>query len=346
MRLSSTPPRPAAGPRQPAIPLPLAVALLVAAAVALLPAGFRPASAQPYPPPLPVRGNTVVHDPTIVKRPDGTYVMVTTGVGIDIRTSADRVTWGPGSRVFPQGAPWAHAYTAPDNPDHLWAPDISYHQGLYWLYYSASSFGSNHSAIFLATSPTAEPGSWTHRGLVYETTTASDHNAIDPNLVVDAKGRWWLSFGSFWTGIKMLRIDPATGLRSPKDPALYSLAERPNQGPIEAPFIYRHGGYYYLFVAFDFCCRGLDSTYRTMVGRSKHVTGPYVDRAGRRLLDDGGTEILSSHGDIIGPGHPAVLRDKGGDVLVYHYYDGADQGIPKLGLNLLGWDDHGWPYLR
>jgi arabinan endo-1,5-alpha-L-arabinosidase len=345
MRLARTPtPHPGAA-RQPAVPLPLARALLVVMVAALLPATSASASAQPYPPPDPVEGNTIVHDPEIVKRPDGTYVMVTTGVGIDIRTSADRVTWGPGSFVFPDGVPWAHPYTDPENPDHVWAPDISYHDGTYWLYYSASSFGSNHSSMFLATSKTAEPGDWTHRGLVYETTTDSDHNAIDPNLIVDPKGRWWLSFGSFWTGIKLLRIDPDTGLRAPGN-ALHSLAERPELGPIEAPFIHRHDGWYYLFVGFDFCCRGVDSTYRVMVGRSRNIQGPYRDRAGTKMLDGGGTEVLSIHGDVIGPGHPSVLADADGDVLVYHYYDGADEGIPKLGLNLLGWDDEGWPFAR
>ena len=191
------------------------------------------------------------------------------------------------------------------------------------------------------------PGTWTNRGLVIESSDAVDYNAIDPNLVVDAQGRWWLSFGSFWSGIKMTRIDPATGLRHGSDRTVHSLASRSvNSRSIEAPFIVRHGGYYYLFVSFDFCCRGTASTYRTMVGRSASVTGPYVDRAGRAMTGGGGTEILATHGTVYGPGHPAVMPDADADVLIYHYYwDDNQPATGKLGINLLGWDSAQWPYV-
>ncbi len=130
------------------------------------------------------------------------------------------------------------------------------------------------------------------------------------------------------------------------DRTLYHLAYRPAEPhAVEGPYIISHGGYYYLFVSFGFCCRGTDSTYRIVVGRSDSPTGPYLDRNGTPMLAGGGTEILASHGAVIGPGGQSVLRDSDGELLVYHYYDGNAGGAPRPGLNLLGWDEQGWPYV-
>jgi arabinan endo-1,5-alpha-L-arabinosidase len=296
-----------------------------------------------YPNPGRVTGDTGVHDPAVVKAPDGTYILVHTGNNLAIKTSTDRTAWRNAGVVWPNGAPWTSTYTA--GGASLWAPDISHHNGQFYLYYSASTFGSQRSAIFLATSATGAAGSWTHRGLVIESSSSVNYNAIDPNLVVDAGGQWWLTFGSFWSGIKLIRLDPTTGLRSTSDTTVRALATRPSSasGAIEAPFIYRHGNFYYLFASFDFCCRGADSTYRVMVGRSTSVTGPYTDRTGRAMTSGGGTQVLAGHGSIHGPGHQAVIADTDSDVLFYHYY--ADNGASLLGINLIGWDAGGWPFV-
>ena len=301
--------------------------------------GQAPAAAADYPNPGLVTGDVAVHDPAMVRAANGTYFLFSTGTGIDIRTSTDRVAFRRIGSAFPNGAPWAHPFTG--GSDTLWAPDLSFHNGQYYLYYAASTFGSRNSAIFLATSTTAQPGSWTNRGIAVQTSNSSDHNAIDPNLVVDAAGAWWLTYGSFWTGIKMVRLDPATG--KPSGGTRYSLAQRPSsvEGAIEAPYLVPRNGYYYLFVAFDFCCRGTSSTYRVMVGRSTSITGPYMDRNGVAMTSGGGTEILATHGNIHGPGHPAVMQDSDGWLLVYHYYTSSGS---RLGVNLIDWGD-GWPRL-
>ncbi|WP_312889468.1 arabinan endo-1,5-alpha-L-arabinosidase [Nocardiopsis aegyptia] len=174
-----------------------------------------------------------------------------------------------------------------------------------------------------------------------ESFTSNDYNAIDPHLQVDAQGRWWMAFGSFWSGLKMVKIDPATGKRL--DGTLYSIAGR-GGGAIEAPTLFHHDGWYYLFVSFDRCCDGADSTYRIMVGRSRDITGPYRDRNGTAMTSGGGTEILSGHGGIHGPGHQDVFADTDSDILAYHYY--ADDGTALLGVNRLGWDSSGWPYVH
>ncbi|GAA3019039.1 family 43 glycosylhydrolase [Streptosporangium longisporum] len=293
-----------------------------------------------YPAPGRVTGDIGVHDPTVVRRPGGGYLMAHTGDNVALKTSTDRVTWRNAGSVFPGGAPWTTPYTG--GARNLWAPDISYHNGQYYLYYSASSFGSTNSAIFLATSPTGASGSWTDRGAVISTTASSTYNAIDPNLIVDGQGRWWMSFGSFWSGIKLIELDPATGKRL--NTTIRSIAARPGSTAIEAPFIVKHGGYYYQWVSFDRCCNGASSTYRVMVGRSTSVTGPYVDRNGVAMTSGGGTQVLAGHGSIHGPGHQAVLADTDGELLVYHYY--ADNGASLLGINRIGYDSAGWPFVH
>ncbi|BCY10188.1 arabinan endo-1,5-alpha-L-arabinosidase [Actinoplanes sp. L3-i22] len=307
-----------------------AALLLLSACTAAPPAPVRPAA---YPDPILVLGDTNAHDPSLARTPAGGYLLAVTGANIPLKTSADLSTWTAAGPAFPSGTPWTKPYTA-DNKD-LWAPDISYHDGQYFMYYSASSFGSNHSAIFLATSPTGESGSWIDRGLVVESARSDDFNAIDPNLYVDDDG-WRLTFGSFWTGIKQIRLDPSTGLR--RGGTMIGLAGRGDTA-IEAPYLVKHGSYYYLWVSFDACCKGAASTYRTMVGRASSPEGPFADRDGTPMTAGGGTEVVAGHGSIHGPGHEAVL----GDLLIYHYY--ADSGASYLGINSLAYDGDGWPFI-
>ncbi|AOS61613.1 arabinan endo-1,5-alpha-L-arabinosidase [Actinoalloteichus hymeniacidonis] len=296
---------------------------------------------QDYPLPGLVTGDLRAHDPSMIRTPQG-YRLFATHDGVQLRTSPDRVDFQRNPAALSAIPEWVYSRNSGGD---VWAPDISFHNGTYWLYYAASSFGSNNSAIGLATSQTAEPGSWQDRGVVYSTTTSADHNAIDPSLLVVGND-WWLSFGSHWSGIKMIRIDPATGMRHGSDRTVHNLASRPSAGgAIEAPYILERGGDFYLFVSFDRCCAGTDSTYRIMVGRADSPTGPYYDRNGTPMLGGGGTQILGSHRNVIGPGGQSVLRDTDGDLLVYHYYDANNSGIERLGVNLLGWDDQGWPYV-
>lgn len=302
------------------------------------------------------------HDPSIAREGNHYYVFATGrapgGGQFAIRCSENLTDWKHCGSVFDKMPDWIHQ-VSPKTRD-LWAPDVSFFSGKYHLYYAFSSFGSNVSGIALATNETLDPNSpryhWKDEGLVLQSTAADDFNAIDPNIVLDERGNPWLSFGSFWSGIKMRCLDAATGKLSTDDAQLYSLAARhkpenpeptrpglpANWQAIEAPFIVHHGRYYYLFVSFDLCCRGIHSTYRTMVGRSKSVTGPYFGQGKRPMIDGGGIPLLIPNQRWLGPGGESVLQRPEGDLIVFHGYD-AITGKPALQISTLTWK-HGWPH--
>ncbi len=357
----------------------------LACAFLLVCAAQIPAQQAKVPVALQVTGDVQgTHDPSIIKQGNTWYVFsTTTGRGstaqLPVRCSTDLRQWKRCGDVLPAIPDWIKK----DSPGTrgLWAPDISYFDGLYHLYYVYSLFGKNTSGIALLTNKTLDPSSpefhWNDEGLVLRSTAADDFNAIDPNLAIDAKGGTWLVFGSFWSGIKLRRIDGATGKLSSADTTQYSLAThfterapnpqsptrpanaaspppaapnanaaapRPNTaGPdaIEAPFIVHKGHFYYLFVSVDYCCRGARSTYKVMVGRARKITGPYVDATGKRMIDGGGTLLLSGNAKWAGPGGESVLLQKSGDIIVYHAYD-ARTGQPSLQISTIAWAK-GWP---
>ncbi|MGH9529469.1 MAG: arabinan endo-1,5-alpha-L-arabinosidase [Terriglobales bacterium] len=303
------------------------------------------------------------HDPSIIKDRDTWYVFSTAN-GPDrngelpIRCSKDLKEWKHCGYVFDSIPDWIKKESP--NTRELWAPDISYFDGRFHLYYAFSVFGKNTSGIALLTNKTLNPASpdfhWEDQGLVLESHAEDDFNAIDPNLSIDAEGHTWLAFGSFWSGIKMRRIDRKTGKLSTEDTKLYSLASRKRPGnpppnppglpgnwqAIEAPFLIHHDGYYYLFVSFDLCCRGTKSTYKTMVGRSRNITGPYVDENGVPMLQGGGTALLVGNDRWVGPGGESVLQSKHGDIIVFHAYDGKT-GRAFLQISSIACNK-GWPH--
>jgi arabinan endo-1,5-alpha-L-arabinosidase len=305
------------------------------------------------------------HDPSIAKDGDTWYLFGTANGPnrkgqLPIRCSQDLHHWRLCGSVFETIPAWI-TQQSPATKE-LWAPDISYFNGEFHLYYAFSVFGKNTSGIALLTNKTLNPSSpnfrWVDHGLVLLSRLEDDFNAIDPNLVIDEKGQPWLAFGSFWSGIKMRQIDPKTGLLSSTDTKLYSLAsrKRPQNPPpnppglpgdwqaVEAPFIIHHGDYFYLFVSWDLCCRGTKSNYKTMVGRSHKVTGPYEDASGSPMLEGGGTPLLLSSSRWVGPGGLSLLQQKDGDIIVYHAYD-ARTGHAFLQVSTVAWVN-GWPKVQ
>lgn len=284
------------------------------------------------------------HDPSTPVRAGEEWWIFSTGNGLSSRRSKDLQTWKAGPPVFKEFPAW-HREVVPNQRGHLWAPDLVFHDGLWRLYYSVSAFGRNTSAIGLVTSPALDPADprcrWKDMGIVVRSGPRSDFNAIDPHVVIDG-GRHWMSFGSFWGGIQLIELSPETGMAHPERGKPRRIAWNES---IEAPAILHHGGFYHLFVNWGFCCRGVKSTYEIRTGRSRAITGPYLDKDGRDMAAGGGSLLLGNRGDRIGPGHPSFVEDGGGVRMFHHYYDAARGGRSDLHAERIGWTD-GWPVIR
>lgn len=298
-----------------------------------------------------VQGNDNCHDPSSIIKNGSNYWVFTTGQGIYGMYSTDLIKWNSGSKtVFPVGTwpSWIPTY-APEFKGEFWAPECIYMNGKYYLYYSVTSkFGSKLSAIGLATNVTLDPNSasynWVDEGMVVYSNTSSDFNAIDAALVWDASGKLWMSYGSFVQGIRVTEINTATG----KPVSATSTRIAGNSGGTsgsEAPYIVRNGSYYYLFVNKGACCQGASSTYYIQVGRSTSVTGPYLDKNGVNMLNNGGTTLLATSGNYVGPGHVGLFQEDGYNYLTHHYYDANESGRARLSVANLGFDGAGWPFI-
>jgi len=288
----------------------------------------------------------VTRDPSSIVQCKDEYWVFYTGRGVPSYRSKDLVKWERGPAVFKAAPEWI-ARIVPENHNMLyWAPDIMKLGDRYILYYSVSSFGKMTSAIGLATNPTLDPDDpayhWTDQGFVVRTQDGDGYNAIDPSVFHDNDGSLWLTFGSYWSGIKLIQLDPQTGKRIAPDSKLVSVAHNES---IEASYLCRHENYYYLFVNWGSCCAGPKSTYNIRIGRSKSVTGPYVDKTGVDLLHGGGSLFLATtNGPLIGPGHAATLNAQGKDWFTSDFEgDLRMDGKATLAIMPLRWNADGWP---
>lgn len=297
-----------------------------------------------------------VHDPVMAKEGD-TYHLYFTGGNISSMSAKDLASWRFERSVFSRPPQWAMD-SVRGYKGHTWAPDIIYHKGYYHIFYSCSTFGKNTSAIGHAYRKTLSPEvqePWTDTGAVIVSHPGDNYNAIDPNVVIDDDGHPWMAFGSFWGGIQLVRLtdDMSATLKPEK---LYTICTRRFDGQadvpsmpenaVEAPFIFKHGGYYYLFVSYDFCCRGLKSNYKVVVGRSKDVTGPYIDKEGRKLTQGGGSLVIGQNDDFVAIGHSAAYHFDGKDYFMAHGYSRTEDGASKLFLREMTWDEAGWPVVE
>jgi len=288
---------------------------------------------------LTLTGSLGAHDPAAIVVGSTIYLAAT---GLIAKTSATLTSWQNAANPLNPRPAWV-AQMIPDATN-LWAPDISSFGGMYHLYYAASSFGSNRSCIGHATRAALDTGTWTDQGTTIcsnvDMGTTDNWNAIDPNVVIDDAGTPWLAFGSFWGGLKMIKLD-MTGARA--DTMLYSIAARPSAGgALEGAWVFKRCGYYYLFSSWGACCNGAYD-YNIRVGRSTSVTGPYVDKMGVSLMQGGGTQLVQGNATWVAPGHNAVIAYNGKTYNVYHALSGGTNGPATLRIAEIVWDGAGWP---
>lgn len=297
------------------------------------------------------QGTYDAHDPSRIVFNKGFYYYFSTGDKIRMHYSADMIHWNVGPSPLLNGVPqWAKRAVPLNGGDFVWAPDLFFNPAtnLWTMFYAYSSWGSQTSVIGALTSPDLTLDSvWQDAGPVVASDSARNYNAIDPcPLYVPGRtpttGSLYLSFGSYWTGIKGVQLNPTT--LKPIG-AIAALAGNTTWIDMEGSYIWSNGGYYYLFYTQGTCCQGVNSTYHILMGRSKAPLGPYSDESGQSLLSGGGTPFYARNGSVIGPGQPGISVLDNIVRASFHYYDGNADGSPKLGIQSLLTDSNGWPVM-
>lgn len=284
-------------------------------------------------------GDTNVHDPSYIKEGNTSWIF-NTGSGLQVLYSTDGTNYVRSLPIFTAKPSWWSSSVPNQEGLDVWAPDIFYYNGTYYLYYSISTFGSRVSAIGLVTTKSIAGGQWVDQGMVISSNDSSTYNAIDPNLTADASGNLWMTFGSWSNGIYITAISKTT-----MKPTGNSYRIATKSGGIEgSSLVYNPTTkYYYLFVSIGKCCSGVSSTYQVAVGRSTSVLGPYYAKDGTAMKDGGATVIDSGNANWVGPGGQDVY---GTNVIVRHAYSVAENGAPKLLISDLEWDSSGWPFYK
>lgn len=304
---------------------------------------------------LALNGTTDIHDPSTIVKDGNTYWTFGTGAGtyvfpINALYSTDLVNWNRGPSPIPNGTypSWIDS-KVPGFDGNFWAPDVIELNGRFYLYYSAFSTASGmNSAIGVMVTDSLNNPSWRDLGMVVSTmdepySGGQPVNVIDAGLFRDASNNVWMVYGSHYAGIYLRQIDPSTGklLNSTRYPVVG------NNGAwheFEAAQVQYINGFYYMFVNLGDCCAGKDSNYYIVAGRATSPTGPYLDKNGVDMWHYGGSTVLSSSGNYIGPGHFGYLNHNGLNLASIHYYDGTTSDGWPARLDIMEMRfSNGWP---
>ena len=279
-------------------------------------------------PALALDGEPYIHDPSTIMECDGKYYTFGTGSG-GLR-SDDGWTWRGGG-VRPGGGA---------------APDVIKIGDRYLVAYGATGggLGGGHNGrIFTMWNKTLDPQSpdfkYSEAVIVASSDGLEDCDAIDPSLLLDpTDGRLWLTYGTYFGFIRIVELDPKTGKRVEGNQPVNIAID------CEATAMMYRDGWYYLLGTHGTCCDSANSTYNIRVGRSKKVTGPFLDNMGIDMLRGGGKLVVAANGRYVGPGHFGLI-DLGAGVQKFscHYEADLDRGGRSiLDIRALLWKN-GWP---
>ncbi len=275
---------------------------------------------------------------------DGVYYNYNMTGPIALKTSTDLITWTrhPDMYALSSRPSWMSAVSGGTS---IWAPGAYKIGDKYYLYYCTSSSGSQNSGIGVAVSTDPSKNDWKDLGMVIRSKKGDPYNCIDPNVFIDTDGTPYLIWGSYWTGIYMRKLDASTGMLDQNDTTMYHLAK--GNSDMEAPYLIKHGDYYYLFTARGGLKKG---TYYWAVGRSKTLTGPFVDDRGFKLLDGGGTRLTEWKNGIEGVAHAQYFTAPDGTAYMVseswenRASDESETTTPvRLHISKIVWTDDGWP---
>jgi len=280
-------------------------------------------------------------DPSVQRAQDGYWYAYSTGQkGL---RSTDLANWSKLSNVIARPTWNDSTYVDADGnkkTDHysFWACDVNYVDGAYLMYYACALWGNGtRTGIGVATG--TSPATFTDRGKLFRSTEIGVHNSIDP-CYVEEFDKKYLVWGSFHDIYISELSDDGLSIKNPK------VKTKIGGGAFEGAMIYKRGSYYYLFASVGSCCEGVNSTYRTVVGRATKLTGPYLNRQGGKMFDNNYTTIIQGNSRWKGPGHNSeiITDDEGNDWLLYHAYDANNDSKGRVMLlDKITWDRNDWP---
>jgi arabinan endo-1,5-alpha-L-arabinosidase len=258
------------------------------------------------------------------------------------------MNWTNAPGVFASGEilPWWRT-DIPEQKGHIWAPDIHYRDGKYHLYYSVSAWMNFNSSIGYATNTTLDRNDpkykWVDHGQVISYKNGGEGvNVIDPNVFVEKNGKVWLLYGSYKSGLRMVELNPKTGKLFNESPKLYTLTTQLGEGV----YLIKGPEYYYIFASRGRCCAGNNSTYQMVMGRSKTITGPYLNKQGQSWVDNKYTLFLEGNTEEPGRGHNGIFAEKDTTFMVYHAYTRTYNGKSLLNIKPLYITEDKWPSLE
>jgi arabinan endo-1,5-alpha-L-arabinosidase len=295
----------------------------------------------------PLKGDIRVHDPVMIKEGD-TYYIFHTGKGVAIKTSKDRIHWQKAGSVFSsENLPAWHKKDIPNQDGSLWAPDIHYSNGKYYLYYSVSAWMNFNSSVGLATNTTLDSTNpkykWVDEGQIISYKNGGEGvNVIDPNFITDKNGRAWLFYGSYKAGLRAVEQNPSTGKLLKDPPQITTITTSLGEGV----FVIKGPDYYYIFASRGRCCSGLQSTYQMVIGRSKNITGSYLNKEGKSWVDNHYSLFLAGDSTEPGRGHNGFFTEGDTTFIVYHAYTRSANGASLLNIKTLYSDKDGWPTMQ